>query len=110
MKIAKIVVLVLLIVLGVTSGVAKIMLMPQEVQFFVGAGFSEDYLMLFGAGQIAGGLLLIVKRVRIIGVILLILTFAGSSFLIFIDGNTGFGVFSLLPILLLTWFIRESLE
>ena len=110
MKIVKIIVLVLLIVLGVTFGVAKIMLIPLEVQLFVGAGFSESYLMLFGAGQVAGGLLLMVKRARIIGVILLILTFAGSSLLIFIDGNVGFGVFSLLPILLLTWFIRESLE
>lgn len=55
MKILKLINLVLLILLSLASGVAKVMLTPQEVKFFGDAGFSDTLILLFGAAQLLGG-------------------------------------------------------
>ena len=62
MKIFKIIILIILIGLGISSGLAKIMLIPGEVDFFKGVGFSETVLILFGITQLVAGVLLVLKK------------------------------------------------
>lgn len=58
---------ILLILLGISSGIAKLMLPPNEVEFFGAAGFSDALILVFGACHIAGGLLLIYRPLKKLG-------------------------------------------
>ena len=100
MRILKIIILSVLVVLSVASGVAKIMLQPQELAFFGGAGFSEAMIIAFGLAQLVGGLLLALKKYRKTGAIIMALTFGVSTILIFMSGGLAFALFSILPILM----------
>lgn len=110
MKILKKVNLVLLTLLSVTSGIAKIMQLPQEIQFFGDAGFGETPVILFGVAQLAGGVLLVFQKVRELGAIIVAVTFCISTVLIFKDGKIAFGFISILPILMLGIVIKGSAE
>jgi len=52
MKYFWVAVLVILTFLALSSGVTKVMLMPQDVEFFGKYGFSDPILMLYGAVQL----------------------------------------------------------
>lgn len=106
MKLAGTILLVLLILLSIASGFAKVMLMPQELEFFGAAGMSDLGIRLFGAAQSAGAVLLAFSRTRLIGALVLAATFIASAVLIFMAGQTGFGVFSLLPVILLAVVVK----
>ncbi len=108
MKIFRVIILVLLIGLGISSGLAKIMLIPEEMEFFKGVGFSETLLVLFGVTQLIGGILLLFKKLRKLGACILAITFGASTVFIFLSGNIAFGLFSILPILLTGIIIIES--
>lgn len=110
MKIIKIVILILLVGLGVSAGLAKIMLIPEEMVFFKAVGFSEIILVLFGIVQLIGSILLIPKKTRKVGAYIIIATFLMSTILIFISGKIAFGLFSTLPILLTIFFISYGPE
>ena len=100
--------LVLLTLLSATSGIAKIMLLPQEVEFFGSAGFTQTSLMLFGVAQLTGGIFLIFNRMRVAGAAIMTVTFVASTILIFMDGKIAFGIFSLLPALMAVLVIRTT--
>jgi hypothetical protein len=53
MKKFKNIALILLIGLGIGSGIAKITLIPEEMAFFKGVGFNETLLIPFGVVQLA---------------------------------------------------------
>lgn len=106
MKILMTVIVILLVILGVSSGISKIMLLPQEIQFFGGV-FTNTQIVVFGVVQCVGAILLILRRSRIIGAIILALTFIISTVLILISGEIGFGLFSLLPIILI-WLVAKD--
>lgn len=108
MKILKTIVLILLIGLGLSSGAAKIMLIPGEMAFFKDAGFSKTILIIFGAIQLISSGLLIFKKLRNLGALILALTFFVSSVFIFLNGSILFGFFSILPILLLGFISRKN--
>ena len=55
-------VLVILVLLAISSGITKIFLMPQDVEFFGKYGFTNPILIVYGAVQIIGGVLLILKK------------------------------------------------
>jgi len=86
--------------MSAAAGLAKIMQAPQELEFLLGFGLSVFQIVIFGAIQLAGALLLVWPRVRVLGVTVSIAGFALSSFFIFKSGNVQFGLFSLLPIML----------
>ncbi|PKG41563.1 hypothetical protein CXF67_14895 [Psychroflexus sp. MES1-P1E] len=94
--------------MGISSGVAKIMLIPGEMAFFKGVGFSETLLIIFGSIQIIGSSLLIFKKLRNLGAIILAITFCISTVLIFLGGTISFGFFSILPILMIGFIINEK--
>jgi len=108
MKIFKIIVLVLLIGLGMSSGIAKIMLIPGEMIFFKEVGFSKTLLIIFGSIQLISSSFLIFKKTRTIGAVILAITFCISTVLIFLTGTISFGLFSILPILMIGFIIYEK--
>ena len=108
MRIFKIIVLILVIGLGISSGAAKIMLIPGEMSFFKGVGFSETLLIIFGSIQLISSSLLIFKKLRNLGAIILSITFCISTVLIFLSGTISFAFFSILPILMIGFIIYEK--
>ncbi|MBT8388940.1 MAG: hypothetical protein KJP13_04755 [Altererythrobacter sp.] len=100
MRILVIVTVVIVAVLSLAAGGAKLASMPQEVQFFENAGVSIAFLIPLGGLQVAGGLLTVIKRTRPIGSLLSAACFLVSAVMIFGSGNIGFGFVSLLPVAL----------
>jgi hypothetical protein len=104
--------LVVLVLLSLSSGVTKILLMPQEVEFFGGGGFSSTWIVVYGAAQLVGGILLILAKTRLWGGAVMVFTFGVSTILIFLSGKIGFGLFSLLPVVMsivaIIWSARDK--
>ena len=100
MKYAYWLVLGLLVLMSLAAGGAKLAAMPQEVAFFADAGIDAKWLLPLGLVQIVAGLLAILPRTRSLGAASMALGFLISSAVIFMTGNIGFGLVSLLPVLL----------
>lgn len=100
MRILQIVALLLLVLMSVPAGAAKLFHMPQEVAFFSKAGLAAYWLFPLGTIQIAGGLLALLKRYRQHGLMLMATGFLTSAIIILLVGQLSFAVFSLLPVLL----------
>lgn len=100
MKLLKKILLALLILLSLATGITKLIQMPEEMTLFANAGFSTALTLLFGAIQVIGGLLLISAKTRKYGAIIMVITFAIASIVVFINKMTAFGLFSLLFIAL----------
>ena len=108
MKIFKIIVLIPIVGLGISSGIAKIMLIPGEMVFFKNAGFSETLLIIFGSIQLISSVFLIFKNSRNLGALVLAMTFCISTVLIFLSGSILFGFFSILPILMIGFVLNKK--
>ena len=110
MKIFFKVVLVILIFLAVSSGITKIMLMPQDVEFFGKYGFTDPILIAYGATQLLGGILLIMSKSRIIGAVLIAITFLISAVVLAMDGNIPVALITLIFVFLLGFVIKQSIK
>jgi hypothetical protein len=86
--------------LSIAAGGAKIALVPEEVEFLSQIGFSNTLTISFGIMQTLGGVLLVVPFTRLYGALLAVAGFAVSAILVFVSGNAVFGGVSLLPLLL----------
>jgi len=73
--------------LAISSGITKVILMQQEVDFFGKYGFSDPILMLYGAVQLVGGILLPFKKTRFIGAAIVAITFIISLLILILEGN-----------------------
>lgn len=74
---------------------------PQEMAFFQGQlGFSAEAIMAFGLLQFIAGIMLAFKKTRMVGAGMLGMTLFLSSIVIFMAGDIGFGVVSLIPVLM----------
>ena len=82
MKILFNLVIVVLTLLALLSGVTKMLLMPQEIEFFGGFGFTNSIIASFGIIQILGGVLLAVQHTRILGSVVVAVTFLVSAVLL----------------------------
>lgn len=102
--------LAVITLLSISAGLAKVMLMPQEVQFFENAGLGESTLLIFGLAQIIAGILLIIKNMRKWGAIFVAVMFILSTVMILSNGMIGFGIFSILPIVLTGFIIKNNLQ
>ena len=104
----KTVIWILLALLGVAAGTAKMLQTPQEMAFFHDQlGFGAEAIMAFGLLQFVAGILLVFKKTRLVGAAPLGVTLLLSSIVIFMAGQIGFAVLSLLPVLmadLVVWF------
>ena len=109
MKLLKTVNLILVILLGLSSGISKIMQIPQEMEFFQDEmGYSANTIILFGVTQLAAGILLVFGKTRTTGAIILETTFCISALIVFMAGKIGFGFFSILPVVMAGIVIRET--
>ena len=90
----------LLVLMSLAAGGAKLAAMPQEVAFFSAAGLDANLLSPLGLVQIVGALLAVLPRTRVAGASTMALGFLASSVVIFMIGNSGFGLISLIPVVL----------
>jgi len=108
MKIAYTIILVILTLLAAFSGIAKLLLVPQEVDFFGRYGFSNIVIIAFGAVQLIGGILLILGTTRFVGAALVAITFLVSLVLLLVDGNILMSAVTLVMTILLIVIMRRS--
>ena len=108
MKIVLNLVVAILVLLAASSGVAKIMLMPQEVGFFGEFGFTNPVLIVFGVVQLIGSILLAIPMSRIWGSLLVAVTFLVSAVLLLMGGDSGVAVITLIFVLLLGFVAQQS--
>lgn len=99
-SIAMTVLALLLGLLSIAAGAAKVTLVPEEAEFLSQFGFADPLTISFGLVQVLGGLMLIVPRTRIYGALIVAAGFALSAGLILSVGNWTFGAMSLVPPLL----------
>lgn len=100
MKIVVAVVAVLLGLLSIAAGVAKIALLPDEVAFLSQFGFGTLLIAFFGTVQFLGGILLVIPRTRSPGALVAALAFGLSAVLLLVAGNSAFAGVSLVPAIL----------
>ncbi len=110
MKVAYIIVLVILTLLAISSGVAKVLLVQREVDFFGQYGFSKSALIVFGSLQVIGGLLLPISKTRFAGAAIVAITFLVSLIVLLMDGNIPAGMVTLVALLLLGVVMKQSLS
>ena len=109
MKIVTTIILVVLVLLAVASGVAKMLLMEQDVNFFGKYGFSNPMLIAFGLAQVLGGLLMVFPKTRFIGALVVTATFLVSLALLLMDGNIPVSIVTGVATLLLALVIKQNL-
>ena len=103
------IVLIALIFLAVSSGVTKVILMQQEVDFFSQYGFTKPLLILFGIAQLIGGVLLGIPKSRVIGAVIVAITFLLSALMLLMASHVPMAIVSLVCTLLLGFVIKRSL-
>ena len=102
--------LVILVFLAITSGITKTMLMPQEIEFFGGIGFSNLMLIVFGVSQIIGGLMMTLSKTRFIGAVIVAITFAISAVALFLSENIIVAAITCITLLMLGVVIKQSIN
>ncbi len=100
MKIAMTIAAVLIGLLSIAAGAAKIALVPAEVEFLSQFGFTSALTVSFGALQVLGGLLLVIPTTRFYGALIAAIAFALSAALLLVAGNLSFAGVSLVPVIL----------
>jgi len=100
--------LIILVLLSTSSGITKIMLMPQDVEFFGNFGFTDQILILYGVSQLIGGIMLLVKQTRCAGAIIVAITFAISAVVLLAAKQLGFTVFTVVTLLMLGVVMKQS--
>jgi hypothetical protein len=108
LKIVNRIIVAIVALLSIAAGLAKVMQTPQEMEFLQGLGLSSFVIVVFGLVQIAGGVLMVPKKTRMPGAILVALAFVVSTVLIFMGGNLAFGLFSIIPIALAGVIIYQT--
>ncbi len=84
------------------------MLMQQDVDFFRKYGFTTPLLTIFGAAQLVGGVLLLVRKTRLLGAMIVAITFLISVVLLVKEGNVPFTIFTFVALIMLGVVIRYS--
>ena len=108
MRLASTIILILLMVLAISSGLTKVALMEQDVEFFGKYGFSNPVLIAFGATQVIGGVLLPFRRTRFFGAAIVAITFLVSLMVLLMEGNIPVSIATIIATLLLGLVIKQS--
>lgn len=104
------VILGILVFLAIAAGATKIILMLQEVEFFGKYGFTNSILIAYGIVQLLGGILLVLPKTRVIGSILVAITFLVSAVILVIEDNIPGTIITLIFVLFLGLIVRQSLN
>lgn len=108
MKVAYTIILVILTFLAVSSGITKVLLMQQDVDFFSQYGFSNTFLFIYGTVQLIGGFLLPFSKTRFVGAAIVAITFLISLVVLLMDGNIPVSIVTLVMTLLLGVVMKQS--
>ena len=90
----------LTIVLSLATGMFKILQQEADILLFEKISMTATMTTVLGVIQFIGGIMLIPKRSRIIGAYIMTATFVLASIAVFANGMIGFGVVSLIFILM----------
>ena len=110
MKVFLKVIIAILAFLAISSGLTKVLLMQQDVDFFGQYGFTNPLLMTYGAIQVIGGILLIFPKTRIIGASIVEITFLISLVVLVMAGNMPMALITLIFVVLLGFIINQSFK
>jgi hypothetical protein len=108
MKAVSTIILAILILLAVSSGITKILLMQQDVNFFGKYGFSNPILIAYGLVQLIGGLLLVFTITRFVGATIVAITFLISLVMLLMEGNILVSIATVIATLLLGVIMKQS--
>jgi hypothetical protein len=108
MKAVSTIILTILILLAVSSGITKILLMQQDVNFFGKYGFSNPILIAYGLVQLIGGLLLVFTITRFVGATIVAITFLISLVMLLMEGNIPVSIATVIATLLLGVIMKQS--
>lgn len=108
MRLVWTIILALLTLLAVSSGATKVILMQQEVDFFGKYGFSNPILVVYGALQLIGGVLMPFKKTRFIAAAVIAITFLISLVLLMLDGNVPLSIVTAVATMLLGFIMVRS--
>ena len=100
MQYVRIGILVVLAVLSLAAGAAKLSMAEQEVSFFASVGLSRPWLIPLGIVQVTGTVLAVFPRLRQAGAWVIGSGFALSTIILFMSGNSIFGAVSMAPVVL----------
>ncbi|MBT8101556.1 MAG: hypothetical protein KJO95_01220 [Gammaproteobacteria bacterium] len=100
MKLAFTIIAVLIGLLSIAAGGAKVALVPEEVEFLGQFGLTNALIIVFGTAQVLAGLLMVIPKTRLVGSIIAALGFAVSAVLLLMAGNAAFAGVSLVPVVL----------
>ena len=100
MKIARKITWVLLILLGLSTGLVKVMGQPDDVRIFAGLGFTYSMTVAFGALQALAALALLPKRTMNMAAWVLAVSFVVATVGLFVDDKPVFGAVSVLFIVM----------
>lgn len=98
MQILKIALLTILVLMSLVAGFAKMVQMPQELDFLASLGLGPMAVSVVGVVQTAGGMLLLLPKTRLFGAITAIAALVISSLALFTAGNAAIGLITLFPI------------
>ncbi|MDH3616249.1 MAG: DoxX family protein [Gammaproteobacteria bacterium] len=108
MRLVWTIILVILTFLAVSSGIAKIVLLEQEVEFFSKYGFSNPILIAYGVVQLIGGAFLPFRKTRFTGAAIVAITFLVSLVVLLMDGNIPLSIVTTIVTLLLGFVMVQS--
>lgn len=108
MKVVINIILAILVFLAVASGITKVLLMQQDVEFFGQYGFTNLMLVVFGIVQLAGGVFLIFEKTRVTGAIMVATTFLISAAILLMADNAVMAIITVFCIVLLGLVLKQS--
>ncbi len=101
------IVIALLVFLAVSSGFSKLLLLPQDMEFFGRYGFTPLMLRGLGLMQIIGGVLFALPRTRFLGALIVAITFIWSAALLYKSGSLPVAALSVVIALVMLWLARR---
>ncbi len=110
MKIIKIILTILIVLLSITAGLAKVMQLPEEMIFLTELGLNSTMILVFGVIQIISGFLLATPKSKLFGLVLTAIAFLTSAILVFISGDILFTIVSMLPVAITLFLIYQTHE
>jgi len=91
---------ILITLLSISTGVFKVLQQEADLQLFAQIGFGATATTIVGIVQLAGGIMLIIPKTRMIGACIMIPTFVIATIAVFANGLIIFGIVSLMFILM----------
>jgi hypothetical protein len=101
MRVLFYILLLINVLLAISSGISKVLLVPQEVEFFGEFGFNNAIIMAFGALQCIAGITMAIPKTRLLGLAMGAITFLISAVILFFANKITMVLITLAFVLIL---------